>query len=142
MTEEPKPKGAEAGGVEQAVEPEVAGWRRYAPAFFTFMLGLGVFLLLAAIATPKFAASRKRADERACYSNQKTIAGAIEMYNLDFHTNVTELAPYREALESIGYLQSFPTDPGGGPAENYHFSLDAGNGISCKKHGPIQAFSQ
>ncbi len=35
-----------------------------------------------------FRKARERANERACFANQKTIAGAIEMYNLDNNTYI------------------------------------------------------
>ena len=35
-----------------------------------------------------FRKSRERANNRACFANQKTIAGAIEMYNLDNNTDL------------------------------------------------------
>jgi hypothetical protein len=40
------------------------------------------------IAAPNFKAARERSNVRACFANQKTVMGALEMYNLDKNTNV------------------------------------------------------
>ena len=101
------------------------------------MIVIAIIGVLAAIAVPNFQAARRRANQRACYANQKTIAGAVEMYNLDFNTNLTQLdANLEGALESQGYLQQYPNDPGG--VGSYKMSATTGNGIYCVEHGPIQ----
>lgn len=41
------------------------------------------FSLPAGLMAPNFKAARERANTRACFANQKTVIGAIEMYNLD-----------------------------------------------------------
>ena len=94
----------------------------------------------AAVAIPNFKSARVRANRRACYANQKTIAGAVEMYNLDYNANVTELTPeLRSKLTESGYLMSFPTDPGQEEGDGSHYFLTAeGNGVACKMHGSIQ----
>ena len=101
------------------------------------MIVIAIIGVLAAIAVPNFQAARRRANQRACYANQKTIAGAVEMYNLDFNTNLTTVAGLEGSLESQGYLQQYPNDPGG--VGSYTMEATTGNGITCSEHGPIQA---
>ena len=104
------------------------------------MIVIAIIGVLAAIAVPNFRAARERANTRACYANQKTIAGALEMYNLDNNTKIQELtAEVGGKLVSGGYLQSLVDDPGSGQGTfgNYEFIKD-GNGIKCKTHGAIQ----
>lgn len=111
------------------------------------LLPLLSFLLLLA-ACPDLSACgghhryrRHRAGIRACFANQKTIAGAIEMYNLDYGTDVKVLdASLREKLVEDGYLQQFPDDPGEGGPEAYLMIAHAavGNGILCLNHGTLQ----
>ncbi len=102
------------------------------------MIVIAIIGVLAAIAVPNFRAARERANIRACYANQKTIAGAVEMYNLDFNQNLTTI-PWTE-LKTAGYLQSIPTDPGAGPNSNSNYTLtgNSGDGISCSVHGSIR----
>ena len=105
------------------------------------MIVIAIIGVLAAIAVPNFKAARERANTRACYANQKTVVGAMEMYNLDKNTKRTNLDQgFFQALKSGGYLQSIPDDPGQGTgtSQNYKATND-GNGISCSQHGTIQA---
>lgn len=79
---------------------------------------------------------------RACFANQKTLAGAIEMYGLDFGTVVTRLSPeVWQELKQRGYLQRVPDDPGAGPGShsNYVLASSSGNGLLCLRHGALQA---
>ena len=104
------------------------------------MIVIAIIGVLAAIAVPNFRAARERANSRACYANQKTVVGAMEMYNLDKNTKRTTLDPgFFTSLKSGGYLQSIPQDPGQGPgtSANYKEST-SGNGIQCTIHGAIQ----
>lgn len=111
--------------------------RRQGFTLIELMIVIAIIGVLAAIAVPNFQAARRRANQRACYANQKTIAGAVEMYNLDFNKNVTSLAGMEGVLESQGYLQQYPIDPGG--VGGYAMTAETGNGITCTEHGPIQA---
>ena len=104
------------------------------------MIVIAIIGVLAAIAVPNFKAARERANTRACYANQKTVVGAMEMYNLDKNTKRTALdAGFFTSLKSGGYLQSIPQDPGQGPGTsgNYKEST-SGNGITCTIHTSIQ----
>jgi prepilin-type N-terminal cleavage/methylation domain-containing protein len=109
------------------------------------MIVIAIIGVLAAIAVPNFRAARERANTRACYANQKTIAGAVEMYNLDKNTRRSDIgvASFMQSLVSGGYLQSIPNDPGqGGTATVANYAYTAGgNGIKCGIHGAIQGNS-
>ncbi|MBI4863830.1 MAG: hypothetical protein HY815_26770 [Candidatus Riflebacteria bacterium] len=97
-------------------------------------------LVLAVIAFPNFRSTRHHSPTLSCYANQKTIAGAVEMYNLDKNTRRTVLdGDLWQALRSGGYLQSVPQDPTAGPGSSSQYSwTSAGNGIRCARHGVIQ----
>ena len=102
------------------------------------MIVIAIIGVLAAIAVPNFRRARERANQRACYANQKTIAGAVEMYNLDYNTSVTALdSGVLTNLKDAGYLQSVPDDPGGGLNTSGNYGLTNGE-ISCSIHGAIQ----
>lgn len=58
------------------------------------------------IVTPSFHSSRQGANLRACFANQKTLAGAVEMYNLDY--NIDAL---REWPTSRKFTRSASTAP-------------------------------
>ena len=104
------------------------------------MIVIAIIGVLAAIAVPNFKAARERANTRACYANQKTVVGAMEMYNLDKNTKRTTLdAGFFTSLKSGGYLQSIPQDPGQGPGTSTDYAATSvNNGIKCNVHGPIQ----
>jgi len=114
--------------------------RRQGFTLIELMIVIAIIGVLAAIAVPNFKAARERANTRACYAKQKTIAGAMEMYNLDKNTKRTVLdGPFFTSLKSGGYLQAVPQDPGQGTGSSsaYQFTA-AGNGIKCNNHGTIQ----
>lgn len=113
--------------------------RREAFTLIELMIVIAIIGVLAAIAVPNFQAARRRANVRACYANQKTIAGAVEMYNLDFNTDVATLSGLTTTLVTEGYLQQWPKDPGG--KGKYVMDGTTGNGIKCTEHGPIQSGS-
>ena len=104
------------------------------------MIVIAIIGVLAAIAVPNFRAARERANTRACYANQKTIAGALEMYNLDNNTKIEKLGDdIGGALVKGGYLQTQVDDPGaGGSTFNHYVFKSDGNGIECSVHGAIQ----
>jgi prepilin-type N-terminal cleavage/methylation domain-containing protein len=104
------------------------------------MIVIAIIGVLAAIAVPNFKAARERANTRACYANQKTVVGAMEMYNLDKNTKRTSLdGTFFVSLKSGGYLQSVPQDPGQGAGSSAHYqATDANNGIKCTVHEAIQ----
>lgn len=78
-----------------------------------------------------------RFERKSCFANQITIAGAIDMYNLDKKSTRKDLdEKFLEDLRAGGYLQSVPSDPGQGEGSlrNYSYSETAG-GITCSVHG-------
>jgi type II secretory pathway pseudopilin PulG len=116
-------------------------WNLVRSRLFSLLVVFIIIGVLGAIAVPNFQSARRRANVRACFANQKTIAGAVEMYNLDFNTDAHEnLAGLLPELQRNGYLQSIPNDPLGGANShsNYIFDPTSSSGISCRLHGPIQ----
>ena len=101
------------------------------------MIVISIIGVLAAIAIPNFRQAREKSNQRACYANQKTILGALEMYNLDNGTNMTILTVADlQQLATDKYLQGVPSDPGcKGQPDNYQ-SDTVGN-VWCKFHGNI-----
>jgi competence protein ComGC len=112
------------------------------PSSIVVSMGISaaIVVILASIAVPNFKAARERSNTRACYANQKTIVGAVEMFNLDKNMKRTTLDKrFFEDLREGGYLQSIPNDPGTGVnTEDHYHATDSGNGIACKVHGGIQ----
>ena len=99
------------------------------------MIVIAIIGVLAAIAVPNFQAARRKANSRACYANMKTIAGALEMYNLDFNCDgkmsgggayVAATEVTYDQLKGGGYLQSIPRHPGTNalPEEVYNMGED------------------
>ena len=100
------------------------------------MIVISIIGVLAAIAIPNFRQAREKSNQRACYANQKTILGAIEMYNLDNGTQmVIEGEGELVQLAKDKYLQSVPKDPGCKNQANYK-SDKVGN-VWCLYHGTI-----
>lgn len=101
------------------------------------MIVISIIGVLAAIAIPNFRQARKKSNQRACYANQKTVLGALEMYNLDTG-QATTIAGNTELdkLKNDKYLQARPTDPGCSESANYR-SDDVGN-VWCTMHGNIE----
>lgn len=118
----------------------LAGAVRDARKGRALLASLGAAYAVIVVVIPQQRAPIGRANTRACYANQKTLAGAIEMYNLDKNTLREPVdAAFLEALKSGGYLQSPPEDPGEGPRTGSHYrSTRGGNRVTCDVHGQIQ----
>lgn len=119
------------------------------------VLGCGLFFALsscgaigfiASIAIPNFKEAREKANRRACFANQKTLTGALEMYHLDYNVPIKRLdRKMLETLQLDGYLRSIPDDPGQGEGSSDNYSLVRTLGPSgeerwtvyCKVHGFI-----
>ncbi len=105
--------------------------------------GMFVFTIigmLAAISVPNFRKARARANSRSCYANQKTVAGALEMYNLDNNVSINQLTDdVWQNLRDQGYLQTIPDDPGFGSGTHHNYRLTPEGDIYCTCHGGIQA---
>jgi competence protein ComGC len=127
---------------------EKAKKKKFAFGWIELFIVAVISLFFASISTPKFRSARERANTRACYANQKTVVGAIEMYNLDRKPEkatknpietTDDLHKHYQTLKSGGYLQSIPDDPGFGKGSSGNYLLtNSGNGITCKTHGSIQ----
>ncbi len=96
-----------------------------------------VGFIMSAITIPGFSRARMRANERACYANQKKIAAAIEMNSLDKGPPVVALDEETVAwFQKKGYIQRIPNDPGQGRNSSSNYIL-CNNEIVCLVHGSI-----
>ncbi len=101
------------------------------------MIVISIIGVLAAIAIPNFRQARMKSNQRACYANQKTILGALEMYNLDTGENKTITTQQDlQDLATAKYLQGAPTDPGCKSNANAYQADTVGN-VWCTFHGNI-----
>jgi competence protein ComGC len=77
------------------------------------------------------------ADAQACTGVRKTVAGAIEMYNLDKNTRRSDLGTaFFGELQRDGYLKEMPEDPGQGSNSANHFIfIPRSPGVGCTVHG-------
>ena len=105
------------------------------------MIVIAIIGVLAAIAVPNFRAAREKANVKACWANQKTVSGALEMYNLDQNKSEKTLSDeIFKQLKEKGYLQSIPQDPGSGKKEGEGYTFDEASGtVKCATHGTINA---
>ena len=100
------------------------------------MIVISIIGVLAAIAIPNFRQAREKSNQRACYANQKTLLGAIEMYNLDYGIQMNiESETQLELLRKEKYLQGVPKDPGCKNSDNY--KSDTLGNVWCTYHGTI-----
>ena len=101
------------------------------------MIVISIIGVLAAIAIPNFRQARNKSNQRACYANQKTILGALEMYNLDTGENLTiQTRAQLEILATEKYLQGVPNDPGC-KANTDAYQADQVGNVWCSFHGTI-----
>jgi type II secretory pathway pseudopilin PulG len=100
------------------------------------MIIVSVIGTMAAIAIPNFRAARERANSRACYANQKTISGAVEMYNLDKNTKRTDFSVTLNDLKA--WIPAFHGRSRPGRRAKQLSVHAEWNGIACRVHGPIQ----
>lgn len=108
--------------------------------FFTGLIII-IAIIIALIATPNFRQSRQRSNDRACFANLKTIAGALEMYELD-HGRPLSLNN-RNALAKLvelKYLQSMPECPEYPGQDVYR--AHSGNRPYCIHHGDGNLFNE
>ena len=103
---------------------------------------IAIFLWLVVLATPNFGGhGRRDSNKRACFANQKTIAGAIEMYDLDYKCNFLEKSGGQltktsyKTLSNGGYLQTIPSHPGSGEKPSIALRFTKDGKIFCLTHG-------
>ncbi len=104
--------------------------------------GAGVVLLLAAAAvafhvaaSSRLDSSRRRMQKWDCYTNLKTIAGALEIYELEKGTNARLEDVPLERLVKEGFLKSVPVCPYSSRAVDY--LQDEDGVVYCRNHGSI-----
>lgn len=126
-TQDPGPPAAE----DQEAEKPKRGW-----GIVLLEVGIvgAILFVMAAIATPKFASARPRANLRACLANQKTLDGALEMYWRDGGETSADLQALFPRLVSGGYLMQAPTDPGQGRGSSSNYSLRPTAPARCADH--------
>ncbi len=102
-------------------------------------LGIMIFLLLLSlIFVPGFMKARERANERACYNNQKTIAGAIEIYEEANNTEIKAIdVDLFRRLKEEKILKKLPTKVCADCKTNLNYAL-VGKKVFCINHGSIQ----
>ncbi|MDI6844361.1 MAG: type II secretion system protein [Anaerosomatales bacterium] len=89
--------------------------------------------ILVAIAIPVFNAATKTARQRTCFSNERTVEGAVEQY-LAADPNYTVAGDDWAALMAKlvpGYIKAEPTCPENG---TYTFD-DTAKTVTCDVHG-------
>ena len=97
-----------------------------------------IALIISIITIPGFRKAPERANQRACYANQKLIAGAIEMYELDSGKSYPVLdEKLFQQLVKNKYLLDTPNDPGGGDNSRLNYHRIDGM-MFCLRHGSIQ----
>ena len=103
------------------------------------LLAISTFL---AICVPGFTKARERANQRACYANQKTLAGAIEMYEQDYPEKEVKKIDMDLLVElkQKGYLTHIMQDPGAGPNSELNYEK-VGKTMFCMRHGSIQGMA-
>ena len=93
----------------------------------------------------KFQEARLKANRNACWANQKTIAGGVEMYLLDTNADLSTLwwsEELNKHLTEQGYLRGIVDCPGSRrdgieDGWKYYRLIEDGNGITCLHHGPV-----
>jgi len=120
--------------------------RRHRRGNLVLLVLLPFITLVLAVFIPGPISARRYAEQRECYSMQKEIAGAVEMYLVDegwTATSTTVTTPivdeaFLHRLVEQGYLKSMPRDPGG-PSSNTYVSLPppVSGRLCCLRHGVI-----
>jgi hypothetical protein len=84
---------------------------------------------------------------KACFANQRVIAGAVEMYNMDEKEAIRELRPIdvtdsAAALVKKQYLKSVVTPPDINCSYHNYGDLSANGIVFCSQHGTLPEFRQ
>ena len=100
------------------------------------MIVIAIIGILAAMAIPNFKKARESAREKACYSNIRVILGAIEMYNMDNSTMMTNVDI--PTLVSGKYLKTSPVLPETNCSYSATGDLTDTGLVSCARHGTVE----
>lgn len=108
--------------------------------FIELLIVIGIISILAAMAVPNVHPVRIDPTKKPCFTNQKVIEGAIEMYNMDNTIMMETALPGRDyedherILLDNRYLKN-PIEPPS-PDCSYGFvNICATGSVFCKKHG-------
>ena len=119
------------------------GWFSWGSWFIGVICGfiLSTFVLaiigvLATQAIPEMEKSRYNARQKACFSNQRVIQGAVEMYNMDYPTPMEKLDI--PLLVKDNYLKSAPVPPEPRCAYFSSGDLSKDGFVYCSFHGDVQ----
>ena len=119
--------------------------QRKAFTLIELLIVIAILFVLWAMAIPNHHGHRRySAIRKSCFSNQRVIQGAIEMYNMDSAVMIDTALPggdfcdFEEELIKGKYLKDYIV-----PAEkscSYGFVGLTGDGhVFCKKHGTIES---
>ena len=96
------------------------------------LLSLSLISVIAFIAVKQ---AKFRAERRACYSNQKVLAGVVEMYETDTKSTVTAINEvFYLNVKEAGLYYTAHGDPGAGSNSHLNYRL-AGRDLFCIRHG-------
>lgn len=101
------------------------------------MIVIAIIGILAAIAIPNFRKARQQARQKACFSNQRVLMGAIEMYNMDNNNMISTHADGFGNAEGDAlrpYLKGAITNPETGCSLE-GADLDKQGVVCCTYHG-------
>lgn len=100
-----------------------------------FVISLCFVGLLGVLAYPNFEKSRSEARRKACFSNQRVLQGAVEMYNMD-NAKVMHKLDMKLLLEGR-YIRTMIEGPE--PQCSYVSEGDLATSgiIKCTNHGPV-----
>jgi prepilin-type N-terminal cleavage/methylation domain-containing protein len=100
------------------------------------MIVIAIIGILAAIAVPNFKKAREQAREKSCYANMRVIQGAIEMYNMDNSSMMTDLT-IANLTGDAGYLKSEPKCPSNTGAYSPAGDMSNAGKITCSVHNTV-----
>ncbi len=108
-----------------------------------FFLRLNILIAIAiicAVAIPKFLPRRKGSPGIACYANMRVLLGAVEMYNMEHETKISEFSDPTtiEMLITSRYLKTSIQRPESTCSYSNDGDLAGVGIISCTVHGPAE----
>ena len=113
--------------------------RRSAFTLIEIVIVCLIISVLVGLAAPAYERYKNYSYTRACFANQKTVASALQSYNLDRNEKRTDFPDVMQVLASNGYIRVVPYDPGAGLGSSGNYQPTAvGFGVTCKTHGPLQ----